>query len=209
MTTQIVNPEARTPTSGRGSGIVSGAAQGAAAGAQTGNVYGIIAGAVIGGFAGWLGGSKQDKSARYASLAYKYAKLRMERQAAITRRNIINEFRMARAKSMTMIGNEEGGTRSSSPQGSIFSLGAQFGFNISYFDADVYLQEQYQKFANKAKKQAVAANNINATLTSVAKAFGPMAGGFSTSSAPSSSSTGSTGTSSGSGGFTWGQGPSG
>jgi hypothetical protein len=80
---------------------------------------------------------------------------------------------------MTMIGNEAGGTRSSAPQGAIASLGAQYGFNQNFFDADVYLNKQYQKHSNKAGKHAASANMINSTASAIFKAAPSVAGAFS------------------------------
>jgi len=188
--TVIDKPTANTPTSGRGSGAVSGAASGAAAGTMVMPGIGTVVGAVIGAAAGYLGGAEADKSQKHASLAYKYAKLRGERQAAIARRNVVAQFRMARASAMTMIGNEEGGRRSSAPQGAIASTGAQFGVNLNYFDADVYLQSMYQKHSNKAGKKAATANMINSTLTSVASSASSFGGsGFFSPQASSGPST--------------------
>lgn len=179
--TMINDPKANMPTSGRGSGVVSGAAQGAAAGAAIAGPYGAVIGAVVGGISGFIGGSEADKSAKHATMAYKYAQLRQERQAAVARRDIVRQFRMARAIAMTMIGNESGGTRSSAPQGAVGSLGAQFGFNTAFFDADVYLQRQFQKHSTKAGKHAASANMINSSLGAVTSAVG--SSGFSFSSA--------------------------
>ena len=86
---------------------------------------------------------------------------------------------MARATAMTMIGNESGGTRSSAPQGAVGSLGAQFGFNTAFFDADIYLQRQFQKHSTKAGKHAASANMINSSLSSVASAVGTAGSSFS------------------------------
>jgi hypothetical protein len=172
--TVIDKPTANTPTSGRGSGVVSGAASGAAAGTMVMPGVGTVVGAVIGAAAGYLGGAEADKSQKHASLAYKYAKLRQERQAAVARRDIVRQFRVARAMSLTMIGNEEGGTRSSSPQGALAGTGAQFGFNLSFFDADTFLNTAYMKHSRKAGKHAATANMINATSSSVMSAVGSM-----------------------------------
>ncbi len=179
MGTKIKDPKANMPTSGRGSSTISGAAQGAAAGTAVMPGVGTAVGAVIGAAVGFLGGSEQDKSAKHATLASKYARLRQERQAAVVRRDIVRQFRMARATAMTMIGNESGGTRSSAPQGAVGSLGAQFGFNTAFFDADIYLQRQFQKHSTKAGKHAASANMINATLATTAQAVGSMGNPFS------------------------------
>lgn len=189
MSTKIKDPSANTPVSGRSTGTLSGAAQGAAAGTAVMPGVGTVVGAVVGGIAGFLGGSAQDKAARQATLAYKYAKIRQERQAAVARRDIIRQFRMQRASAMTMIGNEQGGTRSSAPQGAIASFGAQYGFNASFFDADAYLQSKYQTHANKAGKHAASANMINATLSSVASSVASMGKAFNSPSAPISGGT--------------------
>lgn len=170
MSTRIDRPTANTPTSGRGSGAISGAAQGAAAGTMVMPGIGTVVGAVIGAAAGYLGGAEQDKSAKHASLAYKYAKLRQERGAAVARRDIIRQFRISRAQAMMGIGAEQGGTRSSAPQGAIASMGSQYAFNSSYFDADFWLNSMYMKHAKKAGKHAAAANTINATAGAVASA---------------------------------------
>jgi hypothetical protein len=198
--TMITNPTAPSPTSGRGSGTVSGAAQGAAAGASFGPV-GIVAGAVIGGIAGFLGGAQQDASARHASLAYKYAHMQKLREAAIVRRDKLREFRMMRSQAMLGILGEEGGSRSSAPQGAVSSLQSQYGFNINYFDTSAYIQSQYQKHSNKAGKHAASANMIMATTSAVASSvseIGKYKGSSwgSSGSAPSGGSTpsGSTGT---------------
>lgn len=176
--TMIKHPTSSTPTSGRGSGTISGAAQGAAAGTAIMPGVGTVVGAVIGGIAGFLGGSQQDSAAKHANQAYQYAKMRQERAGAIQRRDILREFRAKRAIAMTSIGSEEGGRRSSAPQGAIASFGAQFGFNLGYFDADVYLQNKYQEHANKAGKKAANANMINSTISTVASAAISMRGSF-------------------------------
>jgi uncharacterized membrane protein len=174
----IKDPKANTPISGRGSGVIAGAAQGAAAGATFGPV-GAIVGGIIGAASGFISGSEQDQSAKHATMAYKYAQLRQERQAAIVRRDKLREFRMARAMAMTMIGNEAGGTKSSAPAGAIWGLQAQYALNQNYFDADVYLNRQYQKHSNKAGKHAAAANMINAASSAVFQSAPAVAGAFS------------------------------
>lgn len=179
MGTKIKDPKANNPVSGRGSSTTTGAAAGAVAGTAVMPGVGTVVGAVIGAAWGFLGGSEQDKSAKHATLASKYARLRQERQAAVARRDIVRQFRMARASAMTIVGNESGGTRSSAPQGAVSSLGTQFGFNTAFFDADVYLQQQFQKHSTKAGKHAAAANMINSSLMATASAVGAMGSAFS------------------------------
>ena len=189
MSTMIKDPKASTPTSGRGSGTLSGAAQGAAAGTAVMPGVGTVVGAVVGGVAGWLGGSEQDKAAKHATLAFKYAQLVKKREAAVVRRDMLRQFRAARAMSMVGVTSEEGGKRSSAPQGGISSLGSQFAFNQNYFDANAYLQEQLQKHSNKAGKHAQAANTIMATTTAVMSSVGSMAGAWGKPTAPPSAPT--------------------
>lgn len=174
--TMITNPTAGHPTSGRGAGTISGAAQGAAAGTAIMPGVGTVVGAVVGGIAGFLGGSEADSGARHAALAYKYARLAKSREAALARNRLLNDFRQRRAAMMLGIASEEGGTRSSAPQGAVAGLKGQFGFNVNFFDAGIYLQEQYQKHANKAGKKAANANMIMSTANSVFSAAGSMAG---------------------------------
>jgi hypothetical protein len=194
----ITNPTVQNTQSGRGSGTITGAAQGAAAGAAVGGPVGAVVGGVIGGIAGWLGGSEQDKSQKHANLAFQYAKMQKLREAAIARRDKVREFRMMRSAAMMGITQEEGGTRSSSPQGSVSGLQAQYGFNINYFDTSAYIQSQYQKHTNKAGKHAAAANMIMSTTGAVASAVGSMGyNGLFSPGKPSGTPTTPTGTSTG------------
>lgn len=164
------------PITGTTSGGISGAAQGAAAGAVVGSVVpvvgtavGAVVGAIVGGVSGLMGGAEADKSAYYKKVAYKWAKMGQERQAALERNNYIREFRARRA--MTMMGyGEDGASRSSAVQGAADSLGAQFAFGQAYSEGQHFIQRQYSKNMNKAGKAAQAAQTIFATQGAVLQA---------------------------------------
>ncbi len=164
MAVKIKNPNATSGHSGMGSGAVGGAAQGAAAGAMVGGPVGAVVGGVIGAIGGALGGGAMDKAEYYKKLAAKYDTMGRERQQAIAIRDQLRQFRMKRAMAMTAIGSEEGGTRSSSPQGAVDSLGAQYGFDYAYTEGQIYLQRQSAKFMRKAGRKMAQANTTFAYM---------------------------------------------
>lgn len=191
--TRIGNP---SPTgighSGRSTGAASGVAQGAAAGAMVGGPVGAAVGAVVGGIVGAIGGGQSDQAERYRKIAYKYQTMGKERQQAIAIRDQLREFRMKRAIAMASIGMEEGGTRSSAPQGATDSLNSQYAFNYAYTEGQIYLERQYAKFMRKAGRKQSQSNSTFAYLdaaSSLANTYGKWQAGKPPSSPPTTTPT--------------------
>jgi len=168
----------KTPTTGKGTGVLTGAAQGAAAGTMVMPGIGTAVGAAVGAVVGFIGGAQSDKAQAYKKLAYKWDTMGKERQAAISRRDYLRQFRASRATAMTMIGGEEGGTRSSAPQGSVSALGSQFAFGEAFMEGQVMIGRTSAKFMRKAGKSQAASNATFATLeagASLASTYGASA----------------------------------
>jgi hypothetical protein len=175
--TMIERPSQGTGHVGAGVGAAQGAATGAAAGAVAGPV-GMVVGGVIGGIAGAIGGMFNDSSDRHRNLAYKWASMGKDRQAAVQRRDVVRKFRMQRAQQLVAGSAEEGSTRSSSMQGSTGALTGQFGFGINYFDTQALIAQKYAKQTNKAGKDAATAGNIFGMIDAAGSIFSSAYGAF-------------------------------
>lgn len=143
-------------------GGVTGAAQGAAAGAAFGPI-GIVAGAIIGGALGALGGDRRRKAKRYAAKAAEVRRKQQTMKLAIERRDVVRQFRLARAQAVAA-GASEGDVGSSAIQGASSSLTSQTKGSLSYFDTQVALDNQYQAYAKKAGKAAGQAEDLSALV---------------------------------------------
>jgi hypothetical protein len=127
--------------------LVSGVAQGAAAGAAFGPV-GAAVGGIIGGIAG-IFGSKANKAKRRAR---KEQRRMTEREQAVQRRDLIRNFRLARAQALAAGSSETGGLESSGVQGAAASIASQGVFNLNFFDAQVASQRRINDLLKTAGK---------------------------------------------------------
>jgi hypothetical protein len=169
MTARITNPTTTSGHSGGASGAASGAARGAAVGSVAGPV-GMAVGAVIGAAAGWISGSGNDKADYHRKMADLYRRKGLDLQAAAARRDMIRKFRMQRAMGLIGATMEEGGSRSSAPQGGLASLNAQFAGADSYMEAGIYLGRQADKHTRKGAKAAANASQNQAIMDSAMQA---------------------------------------
>lgn len=141
-------------------GAASGAASGAKIGAAVGGPVGAAIGAVVGGIAGLFGGQKKKKAKKYAAKAQAEDMRMQERAQAVQRRDIVRQFRMARAQALAAGSSESGGLQSSGIQGSLSSIGSQGRFNLGYFDTQINNQLLRNNYAKKAGKYASQAGDI-------------------------------------------------
>ena len=163
----------------RESGALSGAAQGAAAGAAVGGPIGAVIGGVVGAIGGALGGGAAKRARIYANRASKTRRTLDLMEAAVQRRDLVRQARMARAESLAAItAGGEGGLMSSAPMGALSSISSQTGQNLRYFDARIRDFVQMQFWANKAGKKSAQAQNIMGTMGAVFDAVGSMKGVF-------------------------------
>lgn len=147
--------------------VASGAAKGAAAGAAFGPW-----GAVIGGVIGAIGGlfAKKSNAAKKRAQAEEIAIA--ERQAGIQRRDMVRQYRAARAEALVTGSSESGGDQSSAVLGGIASLGAQSRFNLQFFDKQVAGQRYVNKQLKKADKYNDYANTVFTTLSAASSIGG-------------------------------------
>jgi hypothetical protein len=167
--------------------VVVDAGQGAAAGYMAGGVWG----AIIGGAVGAVGGLFSKKAKKYRRDAEKEGKLIAEREQAIQRRDIVRNFRMARAQALAA-GSSESGGGGSSVAGALGSIDTQGAFNINFFDTQINSQKRIQKLVNKSEKSAAISGAIMSLISSVgqgASSMGSMGGGSKSSSTSSGGST--------------------
>lgn len=141
-------------------GAASGAASGAKIGAAVGGPVGAAVGAVLGGIAGLFGGKKKKKAKKFAAKAQAEDMRMQERAQAVQRRDIVRQFRMARAQALAAGSSESGGLQSSGIQGSLSSIGSQGRFNLGYFDTQIDNQQLRNSYAKKAGKYASQAGDI-------------------------------------------------
>lgn len=159
------------------SGAVQGAMQGASAGAAFGP-WGAAVGALLGGIGGALGGHKKKEARRNAARAAEMRRKQQQLRAALQRRDIIREQRMARANAVAA-GASDGEVSSSAVQGAIGATSAQGRSAVNYFDSQVSLDNAYQTYAKKAGKAAGDAAEIFTFLNaapSLAMAGGDIVG---------------------------------
>lgn len=127
--------------------VLGGAAQGAAAGAAFG-----VPGAVIGGVIGAIGGLFGAKANKSRRKARKEQRRMTEREQAVQRRDIIRQFRFARAQALAAGSSEDGGLQSSGVQGALGSVTSQGVFNLGFFDAQVASQNRINDLLKTAGK---------------------------------------------------------
>lgn len=126
--------------------VLGGAAQGAAVGFTVAGPWGAAAGAVVGAIGG-LFSSKANAAKRQAS---KEQRIMAEREAGIQRRDLVRQFRMARAQALASGSSQEGGLESSAVQGALGSIGSQGKANLSFFDTQVKSNRKINSLLNKA-----------------------------------------------------------
>lgn len=161
------------------SGALSGAAQGAVAGAVVGGPIGAVIGGVVGAIGGVLGGGAAKRARIYANRASKTRRTLDFMEAAVQRRDLVRQARMARAESLAAItAGGEGGLMSSAPMGALSSISSQTGQNLRYFDARIRDFVQMQFWADKAGKKTAQAQNIMGTMGAVFDAVKGMQGIF-------------------------------
>lgn len=155
-------------------GAASGAASGAAAGMMVAGPIGAVIGGIVGGVVGLFGGKKAKKARKFAEKAQKVERQQAQLGAAVQRRDMIRQARMARAQAVAASAAEGGGLQSSAPQGAVASIGSQLTSNINYFDWQTDLSNEAQQYKAKAGKYARQANAISSTfeaITSSASSF--------------------------------------
>lgn len=142
----------------------SGALSGAAQGAQYGSVlgpFGMVVGAVVGAAFGFASGSKKRAARLAANRAQKIGREVSYADAAVARRDLVRQGRIARAASVAAIAaSGEGGLSSSAPRGALSSIGAQSTFNLGYFDWRIGKKQTQQMLIDKAGKYASQAQQI-------------------------------------------------
>lgn len=178
----------------QGSGAASGAMKGAATGTAIMPGVGTVVGAVVGAAFGAIGGQQAKKARKYANAAKKLERKMSYLDAGIQRRDMVREMRVARAQGIAASAAEgEGGLQSSAPQGATSSLGAQFGFNLGYFDRRIVDFSTMQSYVDKAGRYARRAGETMALFdaalslagsfgkapTPSQQSYGPLAGGYS------------------------------
>jgi hypothetical protein len=130
-----------------------------------------------------------DKGRVYERMANQYAKQGKNREAAIQIRDYLRNFRMQRAQALVMSSMEPGANQSSSPMSAISAMDNQYAFGTNFTDAQLYLQQQVQRYTKKAGNAYNSSKQGFAMLdaaASAASSFGKAKGSFG---APSSSTT--------------------
>lgn len=138
-----------------------------------------MSGSVIGTAINVIGGifsfGARKKAKKYANRAAAVERQQAQLEAAVQRRDLVRQSRIARAQAVAASASESGGLQSSAPQGAIGSVGSQTISNLSYFDRQVGMGNEAQAYRQKAGKYASRAENIS-TITGLASSvFG---GGF-------------------------------
>ena len=147
--------------------VASGAAQGAAAGASVGGPVGAVVGGILGAIGG-IFGNKAKKAKRKAAKEQQRAAMR---EAAVQRRDIIRQYRAARAQSVAAAAAEAGGLQSSAAQGAIASTDSQAAFGLRFFDTQVASNQKVNKLLGKAEKYAGYASGIGSIITAGAQLY--------------------------------------
>lgn len=177
--TYITNPKGSSGNSGATSGGISMGAQGAAVGAAVAGPVGAVVGGVVGAVGGLIGGGQADKADYYRSIARQWEKQGRARQASLELRNMLREFRLARANAIMGINAEAGGNQSSAPVGAVGSLGSQYAFNDAYYRADYQIKKQITKYYTKAGKANANAQQSFATVGGLLQLGGVAYGAYS------------------------------
>lgn len=156
-------------------GAIGGIASGAAAGASFGPV-GAVVGGIIGGIGGLMGGNAAKKARKYQNIAAAFEAKSKIQQAALARRDMIRQARVAQANAIAFAASEEGGLQSSASQGALASSESQLGFGLNYLKTQFELQRGVTTNLQKAGKYQAQAQDIlglTSTLTSAIQTIGP------------------------------------
>lgn len=160
----------------QGSYGVAGAVQGAQAGAAFGPV-GAVVGGVIGAVAGAFVGGSARRSRILTNRARKTERMMSAFELGIQRRDMVRQYRAARAETVAAGASQGRGDAMSSPiSGAISSAGSQANFNMRYFDTRVIDFLMMQNWYDKAGKAAANAQVGMQLLGSAAKAVGSFGG---------------------------------
>ena len=149
-------------------GAASGAAQGAAVGSVV-PVIGTAIGAVVGGIIGLVGGLSSSKSKKAKKKELAIRQRMAEREAAIQRRDLVRQIRIQRAQQVAAGTSED--AYSSLVQGAISSTASQGASSIGFFDTQIGLNAQANRFGKKADQyagQAAAAGTLLNSMGSLA-----------------------------------------
>lgn len=119
----------------------------------------------------------RKKAKKYANRAAAVERQQAQLEAAVQRRDLVRQSRIARAQAVAASASESGGLQSSAPQGAIGSVGSQTISNLSYFDRQVGMGNEAQAYRQKAGKYASRAENIDAITGILSGAVGLFSGG--------------------------------
>jgi hypothetical protein len=103
--------------------------------------------------------NKRRKAQTYMNKASAVERQQAQLAAAVQRRDLVRQARIARARTVSAAATEGGGLQSSAPMGAISSLGSQASSNLNYFDRQIGLGNQAQGYKAKAGKYMAKAEN--------------------------------------------------
>jgi len=105
--------------------------------------------------------NKRRKAQTYMNKASAVERQQAQLAAAIQRRDLVRQSRIARARTVAAAASESGGLQSSAPAGAISSIGTQATSNLNYFDRQIGLGNEAQGYKAKAGKYLAKAENAS------------------------------------------------
>lgn len=105
--------------------------------------------------------NKRRKAQTFMNKASGIERQQAQLAAAVQRRDLVRQTRIARARTVAASANETGGLQSSAPAGAISSIRTQGMSNLNYFDTQIGMGNDAQFYKAKAGKYMAKAENAS------------------------------------------------